>query len=357
MATKYRVIEEGHAALLIEEKPKWILPSACLSAAFYADPIEVLKYGSNGLHFAEHILWNVTAKGVLHHTNASTFSTGEMAVYGSCLEANLSDAMRHFFGGLTDIASASLKTSPSMYAIEQRRVSCETSHMHETTGRADSEQSRMFVFNTDLVRSEYPIDYVWRILLDECQLGKVIVMANCAVSDETIALFVSLAKEFSAAWDDRKKHVKKSIPLPLYHAPPFSFFDAKRATDDDSFVFKFGEEFSPIERVVAMALMQGNSSPYAFAITVAEARRRESGARDLAATYDWNDPFFAVPILASYGGGGGKIDPAWVDELYSYSAKELYKRHVKAVEQKIARLMRGRTSSSSLRPDDGKSAH
>lgn len=312
-----------------------------MSVAFHADPIEVLKYGSNGLHFAEHILWNMTAAGVLHHTNATTFSSGEMVVFGSCFQNDLPFSMKHFFDGLIDLARCNMtKKITGIYPIEQKRVSHETNRINQHSLESRGPTDKMFIFNTDIVRSQYPIEYVWKILLEESRIGKVVVMANCSVSDKTIALFTSLANEFSTAWDQRGKRVRKTIALPLYHAPPFSMFH------EDSLpppmVIKYGElgvEFSPIERMIIASSSWGMATPYVFSVTLYDPPpyKRDHDGENLRRIYDWDNPFFTMPLLVSYE---GSIDPKWVNELYSRSPNEIFSDHAESAVQKLTLLSR-----------------
>ena len=345
---KHRIIEKGHSVLLIDEDPQWIIPSACMSVAFYANPKEVLKYGSNGLHFAEHILWNMIARNNLRQTNASTFNTGEMAVFGICLENEFASSMTAFFNGLLDLSECKLSTSMrSTFITEQRRVTCETDFMQETSFASEvkREREKMFIFNTDMVKAQYSPDYVWKILLEECTLGKVVIMAHCHLKDEDIHLFEELAGKFQKAWDGREKFIPKKVLLPVYHAPPFSMFQPDRhgsranasslraqsepsSNQSEGFEIVYDDSIGPIERAIISTGLSPKRSPYLFSVDVHVGIAALSSIKQvyLKSAYYWADPYFAMPILTSYQGA---LKQEWVDDLYSKSAREIVKKYDK----------------------------
>lgn len=361
---KHKVIECGYAVMLIEEDPKWIFPTASFSVAFHSDPNTVLKYGSNGLHFAEHILWNMIANGTLQQTNASTFSTGEMAVYGSCTAEALRASMEKFFSGLMDLAKCNQsKEMRKTYEIEQRRVTCETSHMRESSMSAGGRE-KMFVFNTDMVRSKFPVEYVWKILLEESALGRVVVMAHCHVEDEDQRLFSRLANEFTKAWDERHKFVPKSVKLPLYFAPPYSMLCDERTKEEET-KFAFPDDVNPIERVIIALAEHATLSPYPFSMGIRTRshgmrrhRDRKLVGRAIVSYLEFEDPYFAIPLLSSYRGplsrrpldasaehspppgsdprGGDEATDAavWLDDLYSLSPQRIVTKYYDAAMDK-----------------------
>lgn len=401
---RHKVIERGYSVLLIEQaeaKSKavdgaatnWIIPSAYICVAFHSNPRSVLRYGSNSLHFAEHVLWNMTARDVLHRSNAATFGSGEMAVYGMCLERELASAMTYFFDGL--IAATQCRLSPTMrerIEIEQRRVTCETSHMSERSVLAVSEKWRMFVYNTDIARSEYPIDYVWKVLLEECRLGRVVVMAHCRVSAEDVLLFERLADNFQRAWDGRAaayaKHSvaskAKPLPLPTYYAPPFSMLGStivhrssrssrgssaadmqrskrskrskprtiaitpwqeccNRATD--TVVHLFEDDVNPIERLIIQSVLQLEASPYIFSIELTPesiellrsvVSQQRLPKRHLRYSYSPYCQYFAVPLLAAYSGG---VDSAWIDDLYNLSPDQIEDKYSKPALARLSQIL------------------
>lgn len=337
--TKYRIVEKGHSTLLIDENPHWAIPMAFFSIAFHSDPHEVLKYGSNGLHFAEHILWNMIANNNLRRTNATTFSTGEMAVYGACLEEEFRKALEGFYGGLADLAMCKLSPRMKMtYKIEQRRVTCETSLMAEESSWCQTgEREKMFVFNTDLLQSQFSLDYVWKILLEECKLGRIIVMANCHVSEEDINRFEGIADKFNELWEARLKHVPKKVPLPVYYAPPFSLFEqepSQGSRERKSLVFS--DDINPIERMIisTMGGVSHGGYPYLFSVDLHGhlSRSSDASAENLRYRYRWSDPFFAAPVLSSYS---GQISKEWVDDLYSKSPKSVFAKYNKSASLKL----------------------
>jgi hypothetical protein len=338
---KHTLIERGLAALIIDKGPNWIIPSACLSVAFYADPKEVLKYGSNGLHFAEHILWNMTAKESLYQSNASTFSTGEMAVYGLCEERDLSSSMTSFFEGLIDMAKCKLsKKMKSVFVIEQRRVTCETERMQEESAFQKEENEKMFIFNTDMIRSQYSPDYIWKILLEECKIGKVIVMAHCRVSDADIHLFEDLAGKFNAAWDERKKFSPKTVLLPTYYAPPFSMLSGIRSSrSSPPHTVVFDDSVNPIERTIISLEVSHETRSYPFAVDINRPvpRLPTPRSKNLKYVFLFDDPYFAVPILAAYS---GSLKEEWIDDLYTKAPGALVKKYSASAVEKMAAIER-----------------
>jgi hypothetical protein len=323
----YKIIEKGYSVLLIDKDPKWVLPSACFSVGFYADPKEVLKYGPNGLHFAEHILWNMIAKNILQRTNASTFSGGEMAVYGTCMEANLREAMTQFFEGLIDMAECKLsRQMREVFKIEQQRVSCETSFMQEGTSTTDHPQEHMFVFNTDMIHAAFSPDYVWKILLDECELGRIIIVAHCKMLDEDTALFEKMAAKFEAAWNNRKKSLPEKIPLPVYYAPPYSMFTNGRKEESKTLV-RYENDMNPIERVIMRAELGLSNSPYIFGENVPlgwNPTDSTLASKDLQYLIEWYDQYFSIPLLVSFS---GPFEEEWIADLHSKKPGQLVKKY------------------------------
>lgn len=345
---KHKIYETPHAVLLVEEDPKWQIPSAFFCVAFYADPIEVMKYGSNGLHFVEHVLWNMIARDCLHQTNASTFSSGPMAVYGVCLENEFRHALEHFLGGLIEAAQS--KLTPELSAvtrIEQRRVSCETQIMQETSYRRKEASEKMFVFNPDMIRAKYPFDYVKKILLEECQLGKVIVMAHCKIGEDDIQLFQKLGEAFSTAWDRRAKFAPKKVLLPTYYAPPFSMLRGCPSEGGDNMTtIVYDDKINPIERLVLFAEYGYGGSPFPFAIDIDKramiqvTKPAKKKSRRFKYAVPWPDQYFAVPLLASYS---GKLEEDWVNDLYTMSPGALERKYSKHALTKLPELLLKKT--------------
>ena len=337
---RHRIVECGHAVLLIEKEPNWSIPSARFSVCFRADPKGVLKYGANGLHFVEHIVWNVIANGTLKRTNASTYSTGEMAVYGNCCEKDFDEGVTRFLGGLTALSKATIpKEYANTFIIEQRRVACETYMMTEQTSRSRGEQGKMFVYNSDMVRSQYSFDYVWHILLGECMLGRVVVMAHCHISAESVKLFESLATEFTRAWDARGKKVEKPVALPYYYVPPFSMLTGrKKKTGGPKRTLKIplGDDLNCVESAVVLALLNPSSSPYPFVASAeseeAALQRLEDRKTGLDTRYDFADPFFAAEILS---GRSGTISEEMLADLYSWDSKQLMHKYGRSAAKKL----------------------
>jgi len=337
---RHRIVQTENTILLIEEDPKWEIPSAYFSIAFKADPVSVLKYGGNGLHFAEHILWNIVTGGEmrLRHTNATTYSSGEMAVYGMCLESEFSSTLRGFFSRLIDMASAKWTSRlGSVFKIEQRRVTAETSGMAErSVGHHPSR--RMFVYNTDMIRSEYSHEFVWRILLDECKLGRIVIMAHCKVSGEDVAAFEKLSREFTDRWNERGKRIAKKIPLPMYFAPPFSFIE--HATSERPIVVPLDSIPNPIERAIIGSHLSLFGPPYFIAATtmrwVVKRIQKEFSAAYLQWSLAFYDPFFVVAVLSLYR---GRVEEEWVNDLYRLSGRGLLEKYGDSARRHLIRIM------------------
>lgn len=314
---KHIVINVGHSSLIIEPEPKWRIPTACFYVAFYADPVSVLRYGANSLHFAEHVLYNLTTKNLIR-ANATTYNGGEMCAFGVALEADVPSKMDTFYTGL--IKMARCEADPKIFSVEQRRVTCETI---DVRGASDRLFGRMFEFNPDMVHSEFPEAYVWNILLKECMLGRVVVVAHCHIESVVIEEFRRLASDFEEAWKKRKDCLPTVLSLPMYYAPPFSFLSG---FIEPYVAIPFTDNFDPIDRMLA------SSNLFGFVYY-----RQRNATKPYISVPDNTDQYYFVPALSSYP---GPIKAKWVDEMKWTSAFEIYRKRKDELTKKIKQLIK-----------------
>jgi hypothetical protein len=217
------VVNIGKSTLIVEEEDTWNIPLVNFSIIFDSNPNDTLKYGPNGLHLAEHVLWNMISMDYSFiHTNASTYSTGEMWVYGDAYMQDYEKALKSFFDGLIKMTKGKMIGKlKDIYHVEQKRVTAETNFMHDGYVNA-----KMFTYNSDILRNEYPPDYVWRILLNDTKLVRIFVQTQSTLSESELKLFDKKATEFEEAWKVRTPG-KESL-LPLFYAPSLSMMLAPR---------------------------------------------------------------------------------------------------------------------------------
>lgn len=330
----YTVINTKHALLLIDKKPEWEIPSAHFHISFYADPMQVLKYGPNGLHYAEHVLWNVINRRYqFDGTNASTGSGGQMSFFGDCKEGEFGKAMKGFFDGLMDAAKGKEnKDIKAMMMKEQRRVTIETNQVQRMAYSVGANME-MFLYNTDLLNGEYPTKYVWKILLEECKLGRAVIIAHCAVSEGEITKFKELSSAYGEAWSKVPLAVQKEVKLPMYYAPPISTLrdssigpwnlpSSYPSAIDLSFID------NPIVKGIVYSSIMRFESQYPYVGTLSKwlvAKLKKSRKPKLDGALFWDqDQFFHAPLLTTMP---GTIKAEWANDLVSLPEKSLIQKY------------------------------
>ena len=343
MTTTHEIVKVEKCVLVIEKKPTWIIPTAYFSILFDTEPSRVLKYGPNGLHFTEHILWcSINEHYKFQHTNAVTFSSGEMGVFGIAPSDDLDKAINGFFDGIADVMSKKkTQAFKRIYKTEQRRVSAETFRSRERSLTAkEGAEARMFTYNMDLLRADYPTAYLQHILLEECELQKVVVMAHCAVSEDSRALFRSHAEKFIASWKDRKKGLLP-VSLPLFYAPPMSSLQA-HGSSRETMSISLKPVANPIERMIISLHMTPNFPPqYYLKMEVPHWRlsnpTNAMGKNTLSClSAILNEQYFAVDIIAS---SGEELEVEWIDDLHNLSPTELLKKYKKKAIDSMKTLL------------------
>lgn len=346
----FKIYQSKYAALLIGNPEILNIPCAHFEICFSSNVREILKYGSNGLHFSEHILWNVISRGLKEHinlskSNASTYATGEMGAYGICEEEELPQKLKDFFEALYSLIQIKFpKEINRVYKIEQRRVTAETFGRNTISNRNVYPISGMFNFNPELIQSNYLPDYVWKILLEECELGKIIIMALCDISEKTIKDFENYSKKFDELWDNRSKYISQiKCDLPMYYAPPFSMIEL---IDHNISIAKIDlSDLNPIQKI----MIEQDNIFYTYSFNsyiylenendlskkINKIKRSIQKNNDRYLDYlDLNrrTPFSFCKILSSYR---RDIKKKWVDELYDTSFNVLKKKYSSKNNEKI----------------------
>lgn len=342
----YTVETEGSSTMIIEKDPAWRFKTAEFHILFDTDIHSVIKYGPNGLHFAEHILWNaINARQRLAHTNAVTYGTGEMALFGICTEADLPTTIEGVYGALIELAKGNMThTLISKYQVEQRRVSAETSGTDEGS-RPGGVEHRMFTRNSDLIRSSFQMSYFWRILLEECNLRRAILTCHCSVSMAAMTAFKAKAKELDAEWHRGRARVlaesKTPLPIPKFFAPPVSWL--AREPGKIPRLVSLDPIKNPIEKMLLSIRYGNNSGAYCIKIrTTDSALRRisrdDSYDRSGLGDYDLEHQYYASPILASTS-VGVDIKIEWVEDLYALTPENLIRKHWSTARAGMIRLV------------------
>lgn len=222
MEQRVKVWNEGKVSLvylkLYEYRPK-----IRFYVGFWADPSKVLKYGSNGLHFAEHILWNmINRRYSLENSNASTYASGEMFVFGEAPSADFVKSSTEFVGAMKALAERKMTKQfiRTRYKVEQKRVTSETYWMDDGGYKG----TQMFLANSDLKEGSFDLEYFWRIMLDESVLGRIVIVMTQEPSDEQVGHFRKISSAFTTSWDGRVRKTRKKLKCPMFRFPPISLF-------------------------------------------------------------------------------------------------------------------------------------
>jgi len=327
----FKVVERGHVVLLIETVGKWVVPRVSFAIAFKSHPRKIINYGGNGLHFAEHVLWNVLASDTLDRSNAITFWTGEMGVYGMCPIDRYEFSIKRFIGGMTMIANGDIPIHQKRYAIEQQRVTCETTDALDYAARRTSE--KMFVYNTDMMRAEFPMEYVKRILLEECELGRIVITSNHQLTDGMISLFESLSDTFNTAWDTRKQRLGKPPPIPIYGPPPISLISGVR---HPLVYIEFDDTFNIAERVIIYGSFHSDSPGYPFGMEIPPHYKLEIERCNYGEAFDITNPFFLDWIVPAMR---GHIDEESINDLCSMKPSEVIEKYGASAKKKWNELV------------------
>jgi hypothetical protein len=342
------------SSLILQKDPKWRLPSAQFNIVFTCDLAEVLRYGPNGLHYLEHILFNIiNGGGDYFQGNASTFDNGVMHIFLHSTEENLEENMIAFYRSLTDTLNPKKHVGYSKYfSTERRRVTTEVSKIHD-----DGEMTLMFVSNPDLYRGEYSSTYIWNILFRCCRLEKIGIICHCDVKDKTVKKFEQLSSDFDEAWKKANDIILPVVPVPSVGIfPPSSFpaFSLKEPTV--VYTVSLRSIDNPILRaLVARELSKEEQhSPFLFEVATygfkkdspkegppKEGSPKEGSPKekDLPPTIPVprpSDPqYFWAPMLMS-SSIVGKKTPEWLSDLTTLTEGEMMKKYGKEAK-KIAK--------------------
>lgn len=355
------VTNVGKSVLIVEKSDGGFqFPLVNFTVVFDSEPVEALKYGPNGLHLAEHVLWNmISLSHRFIHSNASTFSSGEMVVFGDAYRADYRKALESFYDGLIKMTKGKMVGKMrAIYRTEQKRVTAETNFMVERS-EAFGDEAKMFVYNPDILMNEYPPDYVWRLLLHDSRLVRVFVSMQGGVSNEELDLFRELAGQFEEAW--RKRAAIKESKLPMFYAPPISLLmnggcvpvlgpaekrrrktkktDDCQDDDDDEIQISLDRVANPIERSIILSSFDANINHYNFKGAFERKKLRgfmEEGAVKLLYSVDREERFFMVVALA---GASGPIRAEWVTDLLDLSDEELVKKYGKSALKSFEKLL------------------
>lgn len=342
MDSTHDLIEVGKSLLIIEKNPKWKVQTAHFSILFDTDPKKVLQYGPNGLHFTEHILWCVINDHYqFQHTNAVTYGTGEMGMYGIAPSSDIEKAINGFYDAMEYLVAAKMtKSLRAIYKNEQRRVTAETYMSVESTHNPGS-TSRMFTYNTDLIRSDYPPDYMWNILLGECDLQKICIIAHCEVSKKAKELFEKRAATFQSKWENRGKNLRKVVK-PMFYAPAISQFrSGPSVRREETRVVSLKSIINPIERAIIIDQLGVDWCMYYLKADIPERQLKsipKTSPKWILQSLDFSDQYFIAPILVSSGEG---LTAEWIDDLHSMDANGLVKKYSKSALSELRKLIKG----------------
>ena len=335
--------------LIVDTRDERIVPVIDFSIIFDSDPRDVLKYGPNGLHLAEHVLWNlISMKYRFLNSNASTYPTGEMWVYGSAYRTDYTKALNSFFDGLTQLAECKLGTElRKIYRTEQRRLTAETScisdYSHEDGWHEDS---TMFVYNADMARGEFPHSYVWQILLKEAKLAGIYIQSGVKLTGEELALFKKRAEAFTKAWQARSP--PKSHTFPMFYAPPLSYLtgDAKHA---DDVLLSLESILNPIERELISYTFNIYVNDFIFKCKIprelydkltnkskrVKALERFRTQAGLSAAKIYFRHRFPITIC----GTGDMPKEEWVRDMMTLTPRKLAKKYYQGAEENFLKLL------------------
>jgi len=335
--TRYEVYNEGYASLCIEKNAKWLYPCVHFHVLFKAKFTDALKYGANGLHFAEHILWNIVREEYeLSNSNASTFYNGDMSLYGEAPSHDYEKALGALFKGMNRVATKVI--TPYMrrrYILEQKRITSET--IDGWSEYIMNPYYGMFIFNPDTINNDYPEDYMWNVLLEESRLVRILIIAHCDIDRKGIDLFHKLAKRFTKLWGERDKRVTKPR-LPMFHAPPISYITNNSYKEPMKLVPLESIE-NPIIRTIVGGSIGAASAYVVDTITNASSLKDTQIFDDALWMLDQSWRFYPAPLLVSID-SKTPLQAEWIEELYNVEKKELIKRYKKKAKLALTKVVR-----------------
>jgi hypothetical protein len=326
------VVNVGNSCLIIEKEGSWTFPLTNFFVIFDSNPMETLKYGPNGYHLAEHILWNlISLDHKFIHSNASTFSSGEMIVYGNAHRTDFSRALKSFYAGLTLASRRGWNGKiQKMFHIEQKRVTSETNQMEERSVM-NTDGTRMFTYNPDILLNEYPPDYVWDILLQSARLGHIFVQSQHPLTEEEIALFKAEAGSFEEAW--KKRAQSQASKIPMFFAPPISLL---MGVTKPEVLLSFDQISNPIERTIILKTLKANINQFNM-----KGSFDKSAIKHLCSPKyddDRNERFFLSTALS---GTTGPIEEEWVNDLLGLTDEEIVKKYGPSAMASFKKALKG----------------
>jgi len=341
---EYDVVNEGKCLLLKQRNPEWVIKSAYFSIAFTTEPDEVLDMGSNGLHYLEHILFNVIHdKGDYFTGNASTFDDGTMTFFFICENTTFDANVTAFFDGFESaLDPKNYKKFKPLYKREQRRVTTEVAKMPDI-----GEVPLMFARNPELYKGKYSGDFIWNILLHKCKLEKVLVMAHCNVSKEVEKTFVRRAKQFNEKWSNRGKIELPDPPIPYTTVFPPSYIQPavqsieKALKEPVKTTISLRHIDNPIVRLIIMSTIESvngtwNSTPYLFRIHLKTNQKKlplkifDVTPRSGEMQYYWANMFLS---------SGENLTSEMVNDIVKSDIRKLFAKHKKYAQKELESIM------------------
>jgi hypothetical protein len=241
------------------------------------------------------------------HTNASTFSTGEMWIFGDAYRKDYATAITSFYDGLIAMTKGKMSGKlKDIYHNEQRRVTVETNFMNES-----KKTPKMFVYNLDMLQGKYPPNYIWRMLLEDTKLVRIFVQTQSRLEEEEKALFKTKAEEFETAWKSRTPGPESK--LPLFYAPPLSMFVAEGKE-----LFSLDRIKNPIERDIILCTMDAQVNEFNF-----KGAFKKKTPKKPVYRVDRTERFFLAKRLAS----PSPIKSKWVKDLLTLSDAEIVEKY------------------------------
>jgi len=340
---EYSVTSKGPCLLLIQKEPKWKIPSNYFGIAFTSDPKRVLNYGSNGLHYLEHILFNIiNSKCDFFDGNAATYDDGTMIFYFIGEEDALESNLDNFFAALISVLDPKNHSKyGKLYKREQRRITTEVSDMPDV-----SVVSTMFSRNPEIYLGDYPREYIWYILLRECRLEKILLMAHCKCN--IASKFTKYAEQFEKLWDQRMNIELPKSTIPYTAIMPPSLVMNKQV-DTVDLALKASEECiidlrtidNPIIRmIIHSSLFHAStmyvSSPYLFDIKCKDIKPKiKLRIYDLTLCMKGYQYFLADIFMSS----GSNITEKEINDIIKLSPPELLKKYGKNAKSILHKLV------------------
>lgn len=339
---EYEVINSGHCTLLKQKDPKWKIKSFYIGIGFTTDPKSVLKFGPNGLHYTEHILYNVLAQNCdFFDGNASTYEDGTMTFYFIAEESTMKSNMTNFFKNFLSIFNP--KNYPKLnflYKREQRRVTSETSKMPDEDG-----VPLMFSRNPEIYMNKFPMEYVWNIILRECKLEKVLMMAHCDMSKEMTEYFASQSAKLSSEWDKRYEIEIPPTSIPYTTIAPPSMLGFKYMTktkileEEPTKEIHLSNIEDPVTRLIVLSTIENSSkasteNPYLFRVFLKGKVKEGLTVFDISPDkledqYYWSTYFLSM---------GDNVKAEHVHDLMNLDPKSMMKKYGKDAKKYISEL-------------------